>query len=210
MALVGASTSEVLWRVASISARNALTVGPEDVGKLAQVLAGDGLCYPAVAAGSGAACWGDATDGSDVASAIASASAAAVAAARVQTVRRTFAFDDADVDVEAVSVDIDFGDPLPAGAFVLGVYANVTEDWTDGGSGVFFADVGVSGGDSDRFTPTALDIDGGIAELTQSVLLSADGTQLAVHIEGDVNLSTLTGGSMDLVVVYFVPEESAG
>lgn len=198
MALVGASTSEVLWRVASISARNALTVGPEDVGKLAQVLAGDGLCYPAVAAGSGAACWGDATDGSST------------TAAKVQTVRRTFAFDDADVAVAAVSVDIDFGDPLPAGAFVLGVYANVTEDWTDGGAGVFFADVGVSGGDSDRFTPTALDIDGGIAELTQSVLLSADGTQLAVHIEGDVNLSTLTGGSMDLVVVYFVPEESAG
>jgi hypothetical protein len=120
-------------------------------------------------------------------------------------VRRTFAFDDTDVAVSDPTVSIDLGDELPAGAFVLAVLADITQDFTDGATGVFGADVGVSGGDSDKYTPTELNIDGGAAVQTQCVFLDASETQLAVTFTSDVDLDTLTGGSVTITVLYVVP-----
>jgi hypothetical protein len=184
----GAATSGITWRVASVTALNALVVSPEEVGKFAQLLTTSGTIYQAVAAGTGAACW---------------------VSSGVRARTHTYAFGDADVAVAATSVALNLGNPLPTGAFVLGVYANVTVSFTDGSTGTFSADVGVASGDDDRFTPTALDIDGGVAELTQSVLLPASGTQLAVTISSSVNLSTATAGSFALTVIYFVPRSLA-
>lgn len=119
----------------------------------------------------------------------------------IQCYRRVFDHADADVALAATTAVIDFGAALPAGAVVLAVHANVTEDWTDGSSGTFSADVGESGGDDDRYTPTALDIDGGIAELgTQFTGLL--GTQLAVTFTGSVDLDTATAGKLDLRVYF--------
>lgn len=135
--------------------------------------------------------------------------ASVAAAFERKALRRTFAFDDTDVAVAATSAVITFGDPLPINAVVESVHATFT-DWTDGSSGTFEADVGVLSGDDDRFTPTALDIDGAASgELNQTVNLPGNNsgatTQLAVKFGSDVNLSTLTGGTMVLTVYYYVP-----
>lgn len=123
----------------------------------------------------------------------------------VKSYRRNFAFDDADVAVEDTSVAIDLGQPLPAGAIALAVLAD-NVDWTDGGAGTFAANVG-DGTDDDKFTPTELDIDNGDARLDQQILVPAGGDQLTVTITGSVNLDTLTAGSLDLQVLYVVPDE---
>ena len=207
MPAAGTATGAVNWRVASTTERNALVVRMEEVGKLCHVLSGSGTLYMAIQPGTGSGIWQDFAQASDVTSAAASAEAAA----RIQSYARTIAFDDVDVDVAATSAEVDIGDPLPAGAFVLGVYANVTEDFDDGAAGTFSADVGDSGGDDDRYTPTALDIDGGVAELgSQLSMLPAGGEQITVTLTGSANLSTLTSGSVDIVVTYFVPTETVG
>jgi hypothetical protein len=123
----------------------------------------------------------------------------------VREYKRVFDHADTDINVAATSAVINLGDPLPADAIVIGVIADVTQDWADAGAGTFSADVGVASGDDDRFTPTALDIDGGVAELGQTVLLQAGGTQLAVTFTGSVNLSTLVTGTMTLRVFFVQP-----
>lgn len=190
MASVGAGGA-VRWRVASVTERNAIVVGQDEVGMLVHVLAGRGELHPAILAGTGASCWGEPERGG------------------FRSYTRTFAFSDAAIDIAAVTAAINLGDPLPVGSIVMGVIADVTVDWTDGGAGVFSADVGIASGDADLYTPTALDIDGGIALLTQAQCQPASGVQLAVTFDGDVNLGTMTAGSMALTVLYVVPEALA-
>lgn len=201
MASTGASGNQVRWRVADVTARNAIVVAADEVGYLVRVLSGSGELYPAITSGSGAGVWGEPLGDSTAVSGAANGT--------IQTYTRTFAFDDVEIDVAALTASVDIGDTLPAGAIVLAVIADVTVDWTDGGAGVFSADVGISGGDADLFTPTALDIDGGIALLTQTMAMPGGGEQLAVTFDGDVNLSTLTAGSMDLTVLFCVPAATA-
>lgn len=126
---------------------------------------------------------------------------------RMRSYSRTVSRTDADVALAATSAVIELGDPLPEGAIVLGVIANVTADWAVSAA-TFAADIG-DGSDDDYFTPTQLDIDGGIALLQQSVCLPAGGKQLTLTITGSVNLSTLTSGSMALTVLYVVPSDKA-
>jgi hypothetical protein len=126
---------------------------------------------------------------------------------RVRSYTRTLDHADADVALAATSAVIELGDPLPEGAVVLGVIANVTEDWAVGGA-TFEADIG-DGSDADKFTPTALDIDGGIALLTQAVFIPGGGDQLTLTITGSVNLSTLTSGIMALTVLFVDPDDKA-
>lgn len=195
--MAGAATSGLNWRVASVAARNALVVIPEEIGKFVQVMAG-GAVYQAIAAGTGASCWS-----------VDSPVSTTGGGARLQALTHSFSYLDAAIDIAAQTAAINIGDPLPAGAFVLGVYANILTDWTDGGASTFAADVGIASGDDDRYTPTELNIDGGAAEQAQTVMLPAGGNQLCVTFSGSVNLGTLTGGTMDLTVIYFVPTGTA-
>lgn len=125
---------------------------------------------------------------------------------RVMQLSRSFRFDDPDVAVAATSAKIPLGNPLPAGAVVLGVVCDVTDDWTDGSTGTFDLDVG-DGTTDDLFTPTQVVLDGGVALRTQSVMVPAGGVQLTVTFVSSVNLNTLTGGAADLQVLYVVPKE---
>lgn len=190
------TTNEIAWRVADTTARNLITVTQPEVGKLSLVLTGSGALYKAMSAGTGSSIW------EPVAS---DARLDALEAVGVFAYRRTFAFDDAEIDVAAVTASIDIGDPLPAGAIVTAVIADITQDFSDGGAGVFGADVGVSGGDADLYTPTELNIDGGVALQSQAVNIPAGAVQLAVTFTGDVNLSTLTGGAVEITVFFVVP-----
>ena len=125
---------------------------------------------------------------------------------RVMSVSRSFAFDDADIAVEDTSVEIPLGSPLPKGAIVLAVIADVTADWTDGSTGTFDLDVG-DGTDDDLFTPTQVVLDGGAALRTQNAFVPAGGVQLTVTFVSSVDLDTATGGAVDITVLYVVPKE---
>jgi hypothetical protein len=126
--------------------------------------------------------------------------------ARIQAYQRLFDHADTDVALVDTSAEIELGDVLPDGALVLDLISDVTEDWTDGGAGTFSADVG-DGSDPDKFTPTILDWDNGIARQVQAAgPIDGGGDQLTVTITGSVNLSTLTAGKTLLTVLYVVPD----
>jgi len=183
--------------VASLTALGQFRIGPYDIGKSVYVsdtgVGDQGAWYQAMQEGAGLTKWRRV--GADF-----------TTIGNVREYLRTFSFDDVDIDVAATSAAISFGDVLPTGAVVVAVWADVTADWTDGGAGTFSADLG-DGSDPDRYTPTALDIDGGIATLGNQVLWDpSGGVQLEITFTGDVNLSTLTGGTMVFRVWFIVPE----
>lgn len=179
--------------VADLTALYRYRVGPGFIGHSVYVTS-EAAWYEALFEGEGSTIWQARVKNGQ-----------STALAGVQAYTRVFDCDDTDVALAAHSAAINFGSALPTGAVVLGVIADVTEDFSDGGASTFSADVGVSGGDDDLFTPTALDIDNGVALYTQSVAIAASGTQLAVTISGSVNLSTLTTGTMTLTVLFCVP-----
>jgi len=121
---------------------------------------------------------------------------------------RLFDHADSDVAVDATSVDIDFGDALPADAIVLAVLSNVTEAWDDDGpTDTWEADVGVSSGDADRYTPTPMTLDTQADLGAQVLFLDGSETQLALEIRasGSKKLNELVAGKLDLLVVFAVP-----
>lgn len=128
---------------------------------------------------------------------------------RVGMYHREFDHADTDVAVAATSVDIDFGAALPTNAIVAAVLANVTEAFDDDGpTDTYEADVGVSSGDEDKYTPTALTLDD-VADLgTQVVFLDGSATQLAVQFRasGSKLLNTLVSGKLDLTVLFVTPK----
>lgn len=128
---------------------------------------------------------------------------------RMKAYTRTFDHADTDIAVAAASAAIDFGSALPAGAIVHAVLANVTEAY-DNSADTFTADVGISSGDADAYTPTALDLSTGVAVLTtQTVNTKASAVQLAVTITSSSgDLDTLTAGTVVITVLYFVPDET--
>lgn len=193
---MGGPTTEVAWRVRTITARDALVVSVPEVGKLVLVLEDGAGLYRAISAGTGSAIWE-------------AASATALGAPGLFELTHTYTFADAEFDVAAVSAAVDFGDALPDGAVVVAVYANTTVLWTDGAVGTFAMDVGISAGDDDHYTPTELNVDGATGVQAQSTFLPAGGVQLAVKVTGSVNLSTLTAGSTALRVLYCVPTSTA-
>jgi hypothetical protein len=165
-----------------------------DLGKTAFV-AETGFYYQAIRRGHGPDCWlvvaGEGGEEIDT-------------TGRVYALRRAVDCDDTDVAVAAHSVAIDFGDPLPAGAVVIAVTADNTENWTDGATGVFTGDIGTGG--VNKYTPTSLDIDGGVAFLSQNLAQEADGVQLQILLSSNVNLSTATAGTTTITVYYIVPQ----
>lgn len=126
---------------------------------------------------------------------------------QVYAYSRVVDWEDTDVAVADTTASIDIGDALPAGAVIIGVTADVTEDFSDGGSGTFDADVGISGGDDDAYTPTQLAIDGGVAFLGANApqFTPAGGVQLAITLVSSVNLDTLTGGTANITVYWIQP-----
>lgn len=197
------------WRVADLTARNALSVARPEVGKLAHVLS-TGLFYPAVQAGSGASCWGEATDDlatsevtndSDVPGA---SLGDALEALRFRKITRTLAFDDVDVDLAALTAEIDVGSPLSASALVLCVRVSVGTAYTDGATGAFSLDVGTAA-DPNKYTASAVDLTS--EAVTSNVLfLDAGEDQIQVTITGDVNLDTLTAGEATVDIYWAVME----
>jgi hypothetical protein len=122
---------------------------------------------------------------------------------------REFDHADSDVAVDATSVDIDFGAALPTNAIVAAVLANVTEAWDDDGpTDTWEADVGVSSGDADKYTPTPLTLDTQADLGTQVSFLDASATQLALQIRasGSKKLNELVAGKLDLTVLFVTPE----
>lgn len=118
--------------------------------------------------------------------------------------QRTFDWEDSDVDVVAGSAAINLGDALPADAFVLAVHASVTEAFDDGSSGTFDLDLGVVGTSNQFLVDGDLDSTAELATPTlYPVIASAE--QLLVTIKGNVNLSTLTSGTVVVTVLYSVP-----
>lgn len=180
----------ILSTVADLAGYN---VGPGVVGHSAYVAANDSW-YEAMFEGRGLDKWE-----------LRKVAGVSVAGAGLHSYYRLFDWENTDLEVAALFKVITFGSPLPAGAIVLSVIADITEDWGDGGAGTFGADVGVLSGDDDLFTPTELDIDSGAALQIQNLFIPAGGIQLAVRFFGSANLSTLTSGTMGLTVVYAVP-----
>lgn len=125
-------------------------------------------------------------------------------AAGIHVATRTVAF--GDLTDAAGHQSFDFAAALPADAFILGSYLNVTVGFTDGVAGVFTADLGESGGDTDALLDGA-DI-ASIAKVgTPLGVLSTGftyaGATLALDILATVNVNTATAGSVTARVAYF-------
>lgn len=99
----------------------------------------------------------------------------------------------------------DFAEALPDDAVIVGVGLDVTEGFTDGVAGVFTADLGISGGDTDSL------LDG--ADLASIAKVSSPqgvrptglygGETIALDVKADVNVDTATAGEVT-ATVYFV------
>lgn len=123
-------------------------------------------------------------------------------ASRIQEAERAVAYTDL-TDSDG-SQSFDFGAALPSDAVILCAYIDVTTGFTDGSSGVFTVDLGISGGDLDAL------IDGAdlanIANVSSPVGIghvgSYSGTTLAVTVLADVNVDTATAGALTARVLY--------
>jgi len=183
---------------ASLTTLAAFRIGESDIGKSVFVTdtgVGDtGAWYQAMAQGRGLDKWR--RSGTDHST-----------SGTVRSYYRLYDHADADVALVATSAAIALGDVTPTNAMVLSIHADVTEDWTDGAAGTFTADVG-DGTDADAFTPTALDIDNGIAVLGSQVTnLPASAKPITVTFSSSVNLSTATAGKLALTVYFVVPDQ---
>lgn len=98
----------------------------------------------------------------------------------------------------------DFDDALPADALVLGASIDVAVGFTDGAGGVFTADLGVKGGDTDSL------IDG--ADLAAVARVGSPegvkpsgwymGSTIAIDVKADVDVKDATAGALTAEVYY--------
>jgi hypothetical protein len=130
--------------------------------------------------------------------------AAAVTAQLIKGRKRVFDFADTDIDVASQSAVINLGAALPAGAVLVGVDAVVTDAFTDGATGTFDLDLGIDGDDNLFLTNGDLDTADKIS--VTGMPFAVGGEQLVVTVKGDVNLSTLTAGTVEVTFFYFVPD----
>lgn len=185
--------------VADLTALAALRIGAADVGRSVYVTSA-AAWYEAMREGQGLSKWRADNQATN------EAAIAALEALGVKAYRRVFDHADTDIAVAAATAAIDLGSALPAEAVVLGVSADVTEAFTNAVD-AFEADVGISGGDDDAYTASVLDIDGGIAFLQQWATVFAGPITLAVTFRSDGgDLDTLTAGTVEITVFYFVPD----
>jgi hypothetical protein len=112
----------------------------------------------------------------------------------------------ADLTAAATTQTIDFDAALPADAFVIGVYAEVTTAMSGGAVSACTADLGVKSGDTDGFMD-AVDIFTGAAEkasvprgvavpghhggTTPSIVVDSTGANVSVLTAGDVTFHVL-------------------
>lgn len=107
----------------------------------------------------------------------------------------------------ATSQSIDFSEALPAYSHVLSVGIVVITPFDDGSTGVFTADLGISGGDADAFldgvdieaagyhaTPQGVQPSGMVGGITPAILIDA----------GAVNVNTAIAGLLRANVLYAV------
>lgn len=123
--------------------------------------------------------------------------------AAVHVATRTVGF--ADLTLAAGNQSFDFATTLPADAWILGSYIDVTEGFTDGAAGVFTADLGESGGVTDALIDGA-DISA-IAKVPTTVGalptgFTYAGDTMAVDIIATVNVNTATAGALTAKIAY--------
>lgn len=182
------------WDFSTLAELGEQNISAGDVGRTAWVEQVS-TRYQAIRPGRGLACW-DSIGGAASQGESGSSDGSLVA------LQRTFAFDEEDLDVAALEAVIDLGEPLPDGAYIVGMYAEVTDAW-EAGDGAFTATLSIQDDANAWFTPMTLDDEG---KYQTSVMLAASGAQLLVTFEGDENLSTLTAGALVVHVLYAVPQ----
>lgn len=100
-----------------------------------------------------------------------------------------------------------FDAALPDNAVIIGVGIHVTAGFTDGAAGVFTADLGINGGDTDAF------LDGAsiatIADVGSPLGVRPTGLVGAITpvilVLADVNVTTATAGALEAEILYVVP-----
>ncbi len=113
----------------------------------------------------------------------------------------------AQLTASATSQSFDFAKALPAGAVIVGVGIEVTTAFDDSSTGVYTADLGISGGDVDAFlngvdleveaahaVPQGVQPTGLVGAITPALLVDA----------GAVNVSTTVAGVLLATILYSV------
>lgn len=113
----------------------------------------------------------------------------------------------AQLTASATSQSFDFANALPAGAVILGVGIEVTTAFDDGSTGVYTADLGISGGDVDGFL-NGVDLE---VEASHAVPQGAQPTGLVGAVTpallvdaGAVDVDTTIAGALVATVLYAV------
>lgn len=123
------------------------------------------------------------------------------------TFKATLALGFAQLTAAATSQSFNFASPLPLGAVITGVGIEVTTAFDDGSTGVYTADLGISGGDVDAFlngvdlevmtshaVPQGVQPTGLVGAVTPALLVDA----------GAVNVNTTIAGALVATILYSV------
>lgn len=122
--------------------------------------------------------------------------------------RATLQVDFDDLTDAATSQSFDFAEALPEGAHVLSAGIEIITPFDDGSTGVYTADLGISGGDTDAFldgidieaaagayaAPQGVQPCGMVGAITPALLVDA----------GAVNVDTTIAGSLKAHILYAV------
>jgi hypothetical protein len=101
----------------------------------------------------------------------------------------------------------DFAAALPADAFVIGCWVEVTATVTDGAAGTATCDVGIKDGNTDGFLDAAdLTTATGNINIPRGALATGmfGGETPTVIVDGSVDLDTMTTGNFTVHVLYQV------
>lgn len=113
----------------------------------------------------------------------------------------------ADLTESDGSQSFDFATDLPEDHVVLGVHFDVTTEFTDGSTGAFDGDLGISAGDLDYWIDGA-DIDGATGKMVDTAgaaimpSTTSGAVTPAVTINADVNVDTATAGDLTARIYY--------
>lgn len=189
---------------ADATARETYDIQPGEVGLVFIQNDVDAL-YRAMRQGVGAENWQEIGQVDTAADADIAAVAADVATLQTQVVQKaslTVLYTDL-TDADGAQ-SFDFDDALPADALVLGASIDVAVGFTDGAGGVFTADLGVKGGDTDSL------IDG--ADLAAVARVGSPegvkpsgwymGSTIAIDVKADVDVKDATAGALTAEVYY--------
>jgi hypothetical protein len=112
-------------------------------------------------------------------------------------ISHTFNFNDPEVAVSSNSVNLDFGSALPANAVTISVFSQWSP-WNDGAGANVDVSVGIEGSET-----LILQKDLSTGDFSSDTAhYPIGGSQIKVGFSADVNLNTLTTGSLVLKVLY--------